>query len=77
MTPERSHLDRAGLALAAVALLVIGFSAGRSSAASRTTEPPAPRGCQCEPAWVRAELALELLSDCRQALLECMARGVR
>jgi DNA-binding MarR family transcriptional regulator len=37
----------------------------------------APRAPACEAAWSRAEIGIELLTDCRAALAACSARGGR
>lgn len=37
----------------------------------------APRAPSCEAAWSRAEIGIELLTDCRAALAACSARGGR
>jgi hypothetical protein len=35
------------------------------------------RPITCDTAWTRADAALDLLGDCRAALLECSTRGGR
>lgn len=58
---------------ALVGILTAGVFLGRMAVVD--ARPVVVTAPNCEPAWSRAELAADLLGDCRQALVSCQSRG--